>query len=119
MSYPRPGPATNDLIRGEESLLPPIPTPPFPECPSGHSTQSGAAYVVITDFFGAVAFSDTTANPYGLPARSFDSFEDAAWEAAYSRLYGGIHFRTACEVGVSQGECIGAAVNALQFRANS
>lgn len=119
MNYLRPVTAINDLIPGAESWLPPIATPPFPECTSGHSTQSGAAYVVLTDFFGVVAFSDTTANPYGLPARSFDSFEDAAWEAAYSRLYGGIHFRTACEVGVSQGECIGAAVNALQFRANS
>ena len=27
-------------------------TPPFPEYPSGHSTQSGAAAVVLTGLFG-------------------------------------------------------------------
>ena len=36
-------------------------TPPFPEYPSGHSTQSGAAAVVLTQFFGEnFAFEDAT-----------------------------------------------------------
>jgi len=123
-NYIRPVTAINDLIPGAESWLPPITTPPFPECTSGHSTQSGAAYVVLEDFFGDVAFTDTT-NSANVPARSFagdgsmSSFEKAAWEAAYSRIYGGIHFRTACETGVTQGECIGEMVKALQFRAQS
>jgi hypothetical protein len=117
-NYVRPVTAIRDLVEGASEWLPPIVTPPFPECTSGHSTQSGAAYKVLEDFFGDVTFTDTTASATR-PARTFDSFEDAAWEAAYSRLYGGIHFRTACESGVTQGECIGEAVKALQFRANS
>ena len=37
-------------------------TPPFPEYPSGHSTQSGAAATVLTAFFGEnFAFVDTHA----------------------------------------------------------
>lgn len=121
MNYLRPVTAIRDLIPGAESWLPPIATPPFPECTSGHSTQSGAAYKVLEDFFGDVSFTDNTWSP----ARSFSpsggrsAFGNAAWEAAYSRLYGGIHFRTACESGVTQGECIGEQVKALQFRANS
>lgn len=118
MNYLRPVTAIRDLVAGAENWLPPITTPPFPECTSGHSTQSGAVYVVLEDFFGTVSFTDTTANAQ-YPARTFDSFEDAAWEAAYSRIYGGIHFRFACEEGVTQGECIGQAVLALNFRANS
>ena len=84
-------------------------TPPFPEYPSGHSTLSGASWVVLTAIFGAgFAFDDATHEADGLPVRHFASFEDAAKEAAISRLYGGIHFRAAIEQGLAQGECVAA-----------
>ena len=44
---------------------------------------------------------------FGLPTRKFNSFTQAAKEAALSRLYGGIHFRDAIENGVKEGEQIG------------
>jgi len=92
-------------------------TPPFPEYPSGHSTQSGAAAGVLTDLFGAdFAFSDATHEDDGLPVRNFPSFAAAAEEAAISRLYGGIHFRAAIEQGLAQGACVAAAVNRLTTR---
>jgi PAP2 superfamily len=92
-------------------------TPPFPEYPSGHSTQSGAAAAVLTKFFGEnFAFEDATHVKDGLPARKFSSFAAAANEAALSRLYGGIHFRAAIERGLEQGRCIGAFTNALHTR---
>jgi hypothetical protein len=94
----------------------PLVTPPFPEYTSGHSAQSGSTAQVLTDLFGAVAFIDHTHDARGLPARSFDSFFEAAEEAAISRLYGGIHFRSAIELGVEQGKCVGKAVSALQFK---
>ncbi len=84
-------------------------TPPFPEYPSGHSTQSGAAAAVLTAFFGAdFAFSDATHIEDAIPARDFPSFDAAAAEAAVSRLYGGIHFPSANKNGLEQGRCIGA-----------
>lgn len=88
-------------------------TPPFPEYTSGHSVQSGAAAQVLTDLFGPLAFTDRTHESRGLPARSFGSFLEAAQEAAISRLYGGIHFRTAIERGLEQGICIARHVSAL------
>jgi hypothetical protein len=91
-------------------------TPPFPEFTSGHSVQSGAAATVLTDLFGEVAFTDRTHDDRGLPSRSFRSFWDAAGEAAISRLYGGIHFRPAIELGLEQGRCVGEHVNALRLR---
>jgi hypothetical protein len=94
----------------------PIGTPPFPEYTSGHSTQSGAAAQVLTDLFGDVAFTDHTHDARGLSPRPFSSFFEAAEEAAISRLYGGIHFRAAIELGIEQGICIGQHVSALQFR---
>ena len=93
-------------------------TPPFPEYTSGHSIQSGAAFRVLTDLFGeSYAFVDHTHDERGFAPRSFGSFFDAAEEAAISRLYGGIHFRSAIVNGVTQGKCIGQAVGALPFRA--
>jgi membrane-associated phospholipid phosphatase len=92
-------------------------TPPFPEYPSGHSTQSGAAATVLTGMFGAnFAFADSTHERDGMPARNFPSFWAAAEEAGISRLYGGIHFRAAVERGLDQGRCIGAHAMALRTR---
>ena len=62
------------------------------------------------------AFIDHTHDDLGLTPRSFDSFDDAAAEAAVSRLYGGIHYRPAIDLGLLQGRCIGAHVSALQLR---
>lgn len=94
-------------------------TPPFPEYPSGHSTQSGAAAAVLTDFFGQnFAFSDATHADDGIAPRDFPSFDAAATEAAVSRLYGGIHFRAAIDRGLDQGRCIGAYVSALKMKDN-
>jgi PAP2 superfamily len=94
----------------------PLTTPPFPEYTSGHSVQSGAWAQVVTELFGEVAFTDHTHDERGFEPRSFSSFREAAEEAAISRLYGGIHFRPAIEVGLHQGTCVGQAVGALPLR---
>ena len=93
-------------------------TPPFPEYPSGHSTQSAAAASVLTALFGeGYSFTDQSPTPDGVPQRAFAGFWEAANEAAISRLYGGIHFRPAIENGQDQGRCIAAYAIALQTRA--
>jgi len=103
------------------------PEPPFPAFPSGHSTQSAAAAVVLTDLFGDnfsftddsyvghrryddVRFLDLT-----YPARSFTSFWDAAKECGYSRILGGIHTQQDNDVGQQEGTLVGQNVNALQW----
>jgi hypothetical protein len=94
-----------------------INTPPFPEYPSGHSTQSGAAAVVLTNMFGEnFAFEDATHARDGIKPRAYPSFWAAAEEAGISRLYGGIHFRAAIDRGLEQGRCIGAFVDSLRTR---
>lgn len=93
----------------DENWVPILQTPPFPEYTSGHSVVSGAAATALTDIFGDdFSFDDDTELPYGLPIRSFDSFNEAADEAAISRMYGGIHYRAAVEVGVGQGRKLGS-----------
>ncbi|MGI9180857.1 MAG: vanadium-dependent haloperoxidase [Longimicrobiaceae bacterium] len=95
----------------DEQWVPTLQTPPFPEYTSGHSVISTAAATVLTHQFGeGFAFDDDTEVEYGLPVRSFSSFEEAAAEAAMSRLYGGIHYRMAIEEGVIQGRKVGDQV---------
>ncbi|AWW33095.1 haloperoxidase [Echinicola strongylocentroti] len=86
-------------------------TPPFPEYLSGHSTISTAAAVILTHYFGDnFSYSDTVEERYGLKARNYTSFNQAANEAAISRLYGGIHFMDAITRGQKQGREVGAWV---------
>lgn len=95
----------------DEDWVPILQTPPFPEYTSGHSVVSGSASVTLTSLFGdGFAFEDTVEIEYGLPMRKFDSFYDAADEAAISRLYGGIHYMPAITNGVAQGKKIGQLV---------
>jgi hypothetical protein len=101
----------------DEDWTPVLQTPPFPEYTSGHSVASGAASIALTDIFGDnFAFDDDTELPYGLPIRSFLSFHKAADEAAISRLYGGIHYRAAIDIGLQQGRDLGIfVVNNLEM----
>ena len=96
----------------DDEWKPILQTPPFPEYTSGHSVVSGAASTVLTNVFGDdFSFLDDTETPYGLPIRSFPSFNAAAQEAAISRMYGGIHYRAAVELGIGQGKKVGNLVN--------
>ncbi|MGH2574652.1 MAG: hypothetical protein ACRDFC_03020, partial [Ignavibacteria bacterium] len=85
--------------------------------PSGHSTGSGAIAEVLTSLFGIVAFTDRTHESIGMAPRSFNSFEHAAIECSDSRIYGGIHYRDACENGIAQGKRVGRTViGRINFR---
>lgn len=102
----RPETLINEHI--DDSWQPILQTPPFPEYVSGHSVVSGAASEALTSIFGDnFAFDDDTELPYGIPVRSFPSFRTAATEAAKSRLYGGIHYRAAVDIGLDQGKALG------------
>lgn len=92
-------------------------TPAFPEYTSGHSTQWGASAEVLSDIFGnQYAFIDQTDYLRDkLVPRQFKSFDEAAQEASLSRIYAGVHFRQACEVGLEQGKRIGRQVNKLKW----
>src|SRR3989440_6277901 len=98
-----------------------IVTPPFPDYVSGHSTFSGAAATVLALFYSTedlpfTTGSDSLSGVY----RSFPTCLDAAEEAALSRLYGGIHFRSANEDGLQAGISIGEWTNSnyLQPKGN-
>lgn len=96
-----------------------IATPPFPEYTSGHSTQSGAMAVILSETFGYnFPFTDNThqgrTDINGRP-RAFANFIEAGTEAMNSRLYGGIHYRMGNERGLNQGMAVGKEIMELRF----
>lgn len=105
----RPETAIRKLI--DPNWEPLLQTPPFPEYLSGHSVASAATSVILTHFFGDdFSYTDNVEVSYGLPARKFSSFKQAAQEAAISRFYGGIHFMDAIDNGLQQGTKTGQLV---------
>jgi hypothetical protein len=108
--YVRPVTAINEFIDPNwESLLQ---TPPFPEYTSGHSVVSSSIANVLTKIFGDdFAFTDSYEKPYIGLERSFPSFIKASEEACISRMYGGIHFRSAVVNGKIQGRALGDFIN--------
>jgi hypothetical protein len=105
----RPETYINQYI--DENWVPLLQTPPFPEYTSGHSVISSSAAVALTNLFGEnVAFTDSTEVEFGLAVRNFTSFEQASQEAAVSRMYGGIHYKPACDNGMVQGKAIGSYI---------
>lgn len=105
----RPESYINQYI--DENWVPLLQTPPFPEYTSGHSVISSSASTILTDLLGDnFSFTDSTEIEFGLTARSFGSFKQASEEAAISRVYGGIHYKPACEVGKKQGAAVGSYI---------
>ncbi len=93
-----------------------LPTPPFPDYTSAHSTQTGACAKVLSDIFGNnTTFTDNSINDLGFTPRTFTKFSDYANEVGLSRIYGGIHVRTSDFVGLQQGNLVGTHVSALRF----
>jgi hypothetical protein len=91
-----------------ESFLNTLPLP-LPDYLSTHSVAGGAAAAVLAKLFGAdaVPFTMTSGVPFAGITRSFTSFSQATQENADSRVYTGVHFRTACQDGIVQGQQIG------------
>lgn len=114
--YPRPVTVINQLL--DKNWQPLLQTPPFPEYTSGHSVVSSSIASVLTKLFGDnFAFTDDYELPYIGIKRSFPSFIEASNEACISRLYGGIHFKSAIENGRTQGRNLSAhLISTIQVR---
>jgi hypothetical protein len=94
-----------------------LPTPPFPEYESAHSTQSAAAATSLEYLFGnQVPFVDHAHDEDGFAPRSYDRIYAAAEEAGISRIYAGIHFPSGNLDGQALGRCVAAKVDALNWR---
>ena len=105
-----------------DNWLPYIPTPPFAEYVSGHSTFSAASAEVLGSFCESGKYGGSIIIPKGgskiepgcTPAENIKlewrTLKDAADQAGISRLYGGIHFPSGDKEGRKLGSRVGCAV---------
>ena len=78
-------------------------TPAHPDYPSGHSCVSGSAGRVLANYFGDETPFDLASNTDPTVVRHYPSFSVALEEVKNARIYSGIHFRTATNVGQTLG----------------
>jgi hypothetical protein len=110
----------DETIKGEDWQSY-IPTPPFAEHVSGHSTFSAAAAAIFEAFTGSDKLDMSVKIPAcssliqpNIPKKDlvlcWDTFKDAADEAGMSRRYGGLHFENGDIEGRRLGEKIGGCI---------
>ena len=88
----------NDATVADPAWTPLFPTPRHPEYPSGHTANSTAMASILKLVFGndpGVPISATI----GSITREWTTFDEGLDEVIDARVYSGIHFRTADEVG--------------------
>jgi hypothetical protein len=97
----------NPWTSGDVNWKPLITTPNYPENNSGANSFTGAVTRALEHFFETdhITFSVTTTNPGPTvqDTRTYSRFSDAAQDVVDARIYEGIHFRFADEVGRKQG----------------
>ncbi len=97
----------NDATERDAGWVPLNATPMHPEYPSQAGINAGAAAGVLESVFGAgpASFTATDVGDARLQRR-FTSIRQMVEEHEEVRIWGGIHFRTALEVGESMGRKI-------------
>lgn len=108
----------NDRTAGDPAWDSHQNTPAVSDYPSTQSTFSAAAAVALARTIGTdeVNFTITSGKPFEGITRSFTSFSQAARESADSRVYAGIHFRSACEDGLALGRKVGQRAATLYLQ---
>jgi len=105
----------NDSTVGDAAWSPFIATPPHPEYPSGHATNSSAMAMILESMFDDNPGIPIVVTQTGI-TRQWHTFSEGVDEVIGARVYSGIHFRTADEVGAKLGRKVAKFVlnHALQ-----
>jgi hypothetical protein len=100
----------NPQTKGDPKWTSYLETPSHPEYLSNHALLCAAWAEILARFIGTdqLNFTITSARPYPGITRSFTSLSQSALEAADSRVYAGVHFRSSCRDGLAIGREIGA-----------
>jgi hypothetical protein len=105
-------------VMGYSTWQPYIPTPNHPEFPSGHAVTNAAVFGMLVNMFGDnFQLTLHTYDYLGLPARSFNSFDEMGKEMSDSRVYGGLHYQSTCDNSRLQGKKVAENIlSKLKFK---
>ena len=105
----------NDGTAGDPAWLPFITTPPHPEYPSAHSTNSSAMAKILTSTFDDNPGVTIVVTISGI-TRTWNTFSEAVQEVIDARVYSGIHFRNSDVVGARMGRQVAQFVSKHALR---
>ena len=108
----------NDSTAGDPAWLPFITTPPHPEYPSAHSTNSSAMAKILTSTFDDNPGVTIVVTISGI-TRTWNTFSEAVQEVIDARVYSGIHFRNSDVVGARMGRQVAQFVSKHALRRSS
>jgi hypothetical protein len=92
----------NRKTDGDPTWTPALATPPYPDVASGYNCTTGS-YMKIADlYFGQRRTTFTLAHPTGM-TREYRHFRDVVDDTVDARVYQGLHFRFADELGAKLG----------------
>ena len=102
----------NDHTIADPAWSPLFPTPPHPDYLSGHTTNSSAMATVLKRLFGDSSADGVVATSSSNPGfeRRWESLSEGVEEVIDARIYSGIHYRTADEVGAQVGRAVARIV---------
>jgi len=105
----------NESTAADGAWAPLIATPPHPEYPSGHATNSSAMAMILESLFDDNPGVPIVVTQTGI-TRQWRTFSEGVDEVIEARIYSGIHFRTADDVGARLGSKVARFVmkHALQ-----
>jgi hypothetical protein len=85
----------NDATTAQADWLPFLPTPPYPDHPSGYNCYTAALMHAAKAFFGTDKVEFRLTSPGSNTTRSYSRFTDVVRDTIEGRIYTGFHFRTA------------------------
>jgi hypothetical protein len=94
----------NAATTADPNWLPLIPTPPYPDEPSGFNCVTSGFMHTAQDFFGTNKMTFTVHSNGTNVDRDYTRFSDTWKDTIDARIYEGIHFRTADVHGVVLGK---------------
>jgi hypothetical protein len=94
----------NTATVGDPAWSPLLTTPNHPEYPSAHSCLTPAGGRVMARFLGTQQIDLTVPSLTGLGDRHFNDVQDLQDEVGNARIWGGIHYRSAVEDGITIGK---------------
>ncbi len=105
----------NDATAPDPSWTPLFATPPHPEFPSAHATNSAAMATTLGLIFGDEPGMPISVTISGI-TRQWNSFSGGVDEVIDARVYSGIHFRSTDEASAKQGRQIAYFVSTHALR---
>lgn len=98
----------NPATVSDPTWTPLLVTPPFPDYLSGHTTVIGAVTAALTRLSGTSQLDLNLSSTVTGTTRHYQDASTLNAEGIGARIWGGIHFRTADEVGARVGARVGA-----------